>query len=130
MPETPQEQGRRWEREGMKLVGGRLMPGSGNQAYALGDGRTGAEIVWSFKHTIHGRSPVDASVIEDARHMALDSGSTGMADVIAYKLGNGMQRADLDLMQLLAWIAKPPEIVPATSNAAVHQTAKTPPFMR
>lgn len=129
---TPQQLGREWEREGAGIVGGKLVKGSGNLYYARGDVKSGGEIIWSFKHTIHQRSPVDLDVIADARSMALGPHGTnfGAVDLIAYKLGDGTMRADLDLMQLLAWIRQPPELIAPTKQDVLRHTARTPPYMR
>lgn len=131
MPETPQDLGREWERVGARIVGGRLVPGSGNAFYARGDVR-GLELVWSFKHTIHLSSPVTNAVIADARSMALGPHGTnhGALDIIAYKLGNGVMRADLDLRELVALLKAPPELIPADKQDNLRHTARTPPHMR
>jgi hypothetical protein len=129
---SPQDLGREWEKELVQLVGGRLVHGSGNRCYARGDLKNGGEIVWSAKHTIHRRSPVDLDVIEDARSMALGPHGTnfGAIDVIAYKMAGDTMRADLDLMNLLAWIREPPQIVAPTSQDNIRNTARTPPHLR
>jgi hypothetical protein len=129
---TPQELGRQWERDGVKIVGGSLVKGSGNAYYARGDLKNGGEIVWSFKYASHMTSPVNGPVIEDARTMALGPTGTnfGAVDVIAYKLGDGTMRADLDLMQLIAWIKEPPTIVAATPQDNLRHTARTPSILR
>jgi hypothetical protein len=126
MTETPQDRGRDWEREGARLV-----KGSGNLFYARGDVR-GRELVWSFKHTDSARSPVDHFVIVDARSMALGPTGTnhGALDIIAYQLGNGMRRADLDLAELVALLQAPPELIPATKQDNLRHTARTPPHLR
>lgn len=131
MPETPQDRGREWERIGAKIVGGKLIQGSGNLFYARGDVR-GLELVWSFKHADHLRSPVNNAVIVDARTMALGPTGTnhGALDIIAYRLGNGVMRADLDLRELVALLQAPPELIPASPQDNLRHTARTPPHMR
>ncbi len=132
MSETPQEAGRRWERELAMIVGGKLQPGSGNAYYARGDLANGGAIIWSAKATIHNSFSVSRAVIDDARTMALGPGSASsdVVDVLAYRLGDGTMRADLDLMQLVAWIAAPPEIVPASSMDGTRKAARTPSLLR
>jgi hypothetical protein len=51
MPETPQEAGRRFEAEWTALIGGDLVPGSGNQWFAKLDVE-GGSIVYSLKATV------------------------------------------------------------------------------
>lgn len=129
---TPQDRGRQWEKDGAKLVGGRLVKGSGNSFHARGDVKNGGQIVWSFKHTIHNSFSVTRDIIEDARSMALGpmAADSSIIDVLAYKMGDGTMRGDLDLMTLIAWIAQPPEILPATKTDSIRATARTPNLLR
>jgi hypothetical protein len=129
--ESAQDRGRVWEREGARLVGGQLVKGSGNRFYARGDVR-GRELVWSFKATDHLSSPVNNAVIADALSMALGPHGTnfGALDVIAYKLGNGTTRVDLDLMEFVAILKAPPELIPATAQENLRHTARTLPHER
>lgn len=128
---TPQEKGYEWEREGARLVGGQLQRGSGNRCYARLD-VSGYEILWSFKHTEHASFRVSREIIDEAR-MATN-GPEGIKpntiDIIAYKLGDGTMRGDLDLMQLIAWIREPPALIPATRQDQLRATAKRPPYLR
>lgn len=128
---TPQDLGYAWEREGVADLGVQLQMGSGNRAYAPLDA-SGRELLVSFKYTSHLRSPVDRRVIEEARAAVIGarSASPGRIDIIGYKLGDGTTRADLDWMQLIAWIKEPPEIVAATKTESLRHSARLPSSMR
>lgn len=131
MSETPQDRGREWERNLARIVGAQLVKGSGNTFYARGDVR-GREIIWSAKHTDHLSSPVNNAVIADARSMALGPTGTnhGALDIVAYQIGNGVMRADLDLRELVEMLKAPPELIPASSQDNLRYTARTPPYQR
>jgi hypothetical protein len=98
MSETPQEAGRRWERELAMIVGGKLQPGSGNAYYARGDLANGGAIIWSAKATIHNSFSVSRAVIDDARTMALGPGSAS-SDVVDATYGAAINALQLPFNQ-------------------------------
>lgn len=128
---TPQEMGMDWERELARLVGGRIQPGSGNLIQARGD-VSGDGLLWTAKHTIHLSSPVTKAAIEDARTMASGPSlaSMGAEVVFGYQLGDGTMRADLSLLQLIAWLREPPALIAATKQDSIRHTARTPSALR
>lgn len=131
MSQTPQDRGREWEHELARLVGGRVQVGSGNQVHIPLD-VAGNTIIWSAKHTDALSFRISKAVIEEARMSVIGpaAGSQGRIDIIGYKLGDGTMRADLDLLELIAWLREPPQLLPATQQERLRHTARTPTLLR
>lgn len=131
VPETPQDRGRQWEHDLVGLVGGKVQRGSGNRVYARLD-VDGRDVLWSAKHTDHLSWSLSRAVFDDARSAVLGPTSIkpDLTTIIATKLGDGTMIASLDLLELIAWIRKPPALIEPTREDAIKATAKVPPFMR
>lgn len=131
MPKTPQELGYEWEQDLARLVGGRVQKGSGSQVHIPLD-VAGHTIIWSAKHTIHNSFSVSKKIIDEARLSVQGPAAASLdrIDILAYKMGDGTMRADLDLLQMLAWIREPPALIPASKQDQIRATARTPGLLR
>lgn len=128
---TPQELGYEWDRELARIIQGQAHKGSGNRFYQKLDA-SGHELVVSGKHTTHASfSITDADLDEVVRGAyGPEAIKPDVIPILAVKLGTGRMVAALDLMQLIAWIAAPPELIPATKQDQVRATVKVPPYLR
>lgn len=128
---TPQDLGREWESELARLVGGKVQKGSGNQVHIPLD-VAGHTIIWSAKHTTHASFSISKRIIDEARMSVLGpaAGALDRIDIIGYKLGDGTMRADLDLMEMIAWIREPPQLIPASKTDNIRATARVPSILR
>lgn len=131
MPDSAQDRGRAWERELARLVGGRLQKGSGNRCYAKLD-VAGRQIIWSAKHTDDLSFRLSRADFDEARQAVM--GPSGIdptiMPILGIHMGDNTMLASLDLMELIAWIREPPEIIAPTKRDQLRATAKVPPMMR
>jgi hypothetical protein len=87
LADSPQQQGRGFEKDFAEAFGAELQPGSGNQWYAKLDVR-GREILWSLKHTTGKSITITRKILREAIQEATKIGSQGAIPGIAADVEN------------------------------------------
>lgn len=125
---TPQESGREWERIWAEKIGGKVVPGSGNQWYAKLDVR-GQSITWSNKWTGNKSFSITDQMLKEIRQATLAAGGNGSIGAMAVRIesvGDVVVMPADDFLELMK--SKP--IIQAEKADNRRATARVPQLLR
>lgn len=113
------------------MIGGTCHPGSGNRiGWALDT--SGHTIVVSGKYVDAKSFQVLETDLDEMLRATVgpEAVRSGTTPVLAARYRSGRSVAVMDLLQLVEWIRRPPELLPSSRNEAVRHTARVPPHLR
>lgn len=131
MSKTPQQLGYEWDHELGRLVQGTSHIGSGNRVYQKLDA-SGHTLILSGKYVDSASFSIKETDLDEMLRATVgpEGHMGGLVPILAAKFKSGRVIGTLDLLQLLAWLKQPPELIPATKQDAIRHTARTPPHLR